>query len=240
MAYMDEKVTELKQQVDTAIAELDHAIAFHEMWKPTVHDESLLQRMGTSFATNAFLVIRTALRREMLLALLRLWDRPKEKRGVRMTAIAEQLRHSEMINALVVGRVSNQNLSAMAISSIEDHVRSDIADKAARLRSLVHKWTEGGSHAHILKQLRTLRDEVLAHRSIKPTGPGAVTSDENDIEDFFQDNLEMVRLLSTVVNGIAYNPNDTAGVYRRHAELFWSSARGERTEGHPSYRNSAE
>jgi hypothetical protein len=34
----------------------------------------------------------------------------------------------------------------------------------------------------------------------------------------------------------AYDPNETGGVYRHHAELFWAGVKGERTEGHPNYR----
>ena len=51
------------------------AIAFHEVWKPAAYDKSLHERMGVSLATNAFHVVQAALRREMLLALMRLWDR---------------------------------------------------------------------------------------------------------------------------------------------------------------------
>src|SRR5215469_13422081 len=92
-------IEQLGQQVDAAIEEFDQAVAFHETWKPTVYDQSLLERMGTSFSTNAFLVIRTALRRETLLALVRPWD--KDSRAVRMTDIEKQLQDSKTIDALV-------------------------------------------------------------------------------------------------------------------------------------------
>jgi hypothetical protein len=52
------------------------AVTFHEVWKPAAYNEDLRERMGVSYATNAFYVVRTAVRREMLLALTRLWDKP--------------------------------------------------------------------------------------------------------------------------------------------------------------------
>jgi hypothetical protein len=47
---------------------------------------------------------------------------------------------------------------------------------------------------------------------------------------------ELIRLLLSLVMAVAYNPEDTGHVYRHHAKFFWAGVRGERTEGHPSYR----
>jgi hypothetical protein len=53
------------------------AVAFHEVWKPTAYDKALHERMGRSYAGQSFLIVRSALRREMLLALMRIWDTTK-------------------------------------------------------------------------------------------------------------------------------------------------------------------
>jgi hypothetical protein len=44
----------------------------HETWKPIAYDNDLHRRMRTSYATNTFNIVRVALRRKMVLALLRL------------------------------------------------------------------------------------------------------------------------------------------------------------------------
>jgi hypothetical protein len=47
---------------------------------------------------------------------------------------------------------------------------------------------------------------------------------------------ELIRLLLHLVLAHAYNPDETGKVYRHHANLFWASVRGERSDGHPNYR----
>ncbi len=66
------KIVAMRKLVTAAMEEFNMAVTFHEVWKPTVHDKDLHSRMGRSFATHAFLTIRTALRREMVLALARI------------------------------------------------------------------------------------------------------------------------------------------------------------------------
>jgi hypothetical protein len=53
------KIVSLRDSVKAAQQEFDLAVAFHETWKPTAYDEGLHKRMGTSYATNAFNVVRT-------------------------------------------------------------------------------------------------------------------------------------------------------------------------------------
>jgi hypothetical protein len=76
----------------------------------------------------------------------------------------------------------------------------------------------------------------LAHRQIGPSAiTGADRSDEQ-IEAFYQDNATIVGKLLSLVNATAYDPLTTAGVYKRYAFEFWAGARGEKTEGHPHFR----
>jgi hypothetical protein len=82
MEIDDPKIVALRHKVTAAQQEFDMAVTFHEIWKPAAYDQALHSRLGESFATQAFLVTRTALRREMVLALIRLWD--KRQRAIRM------------------------------------------------------------------------------------------------------------------------------------------------------------
>jgi hypothetical protein len=104
-------LTALGAKVRAAQQEFDLAVTFHVVWKPTAYDRDLRERMGTSYATNAFQVVRAALRREMLLALLRLWD--SYPQAVGMESIAETLRDPLIIDQLVVERSARIELSGI-------------------------------------------------------------------------------------------------------------------------------
>jgi hypothetical protein len=219
------KIASLREQVNAAQQEFDMAIGFHETWKPAAYDQDLYERMGASFASQTFIVVRLALRREMLLALMRLWD--KDSRAVRMKlSIADVLRDQSVVHALAAGRPANIGI---------DQVRYDLSQCAIKAIALVDKYSKGGSHYGVLQNLRRLRHEHLAHRQIEAMLPAADATDA-EVESFYQDNLELIRLLLHLAEGTAYDPSDTAGVYRFYAKFFWAGVRGERTEGHPNYR----
>lgn len=93
------------------------AIMFHEVWKPATYDESLHNRMGVSYATNAFHIVRAALRREMLLALMRLWDKRRE--AVRMKSAAEILGDKDVIVSKIHSALSRFSLTKAIILSAD-------------------------------------------------------------------------------------------------------------------------
>jgi hypothetical protein len=221
------KVARLREQVKAVQQEFDMAITFHETWKPLAYDKDLHKRMGESFATHAFLIVRMALRREMLLALMRIWD--KDSRTVRMKAVADILRDQSVVSSLTADRAVR-----IGMRDEEDQMRSDLSRRAREAIALVDKYCQGGSHYAVFEKLRRLRHERLAHRRVEAATGLDPTDDE--IESFYQDNSNLVALLLSLVEGMAYDPNDTAEIYRFYAKFFWAGVRGERTEGHPNYR----
>ncbi len=56
------KIIALRESVSAAQQEFDMAVMFHETWKPTAYDDDLHRRMGSSYATHTFNVVRVALR----------------------------------------------------------------------------------------------------------------------------------------------------------------------------------
>jgi hypothetical protein len=229
MEIDDPKIVTLREKVTAAQQEFDMAVTFHEVWKPAAYDQDLHNRMGKSFASQAFLITRTALRREMVLALVRLWD--TNPKAIRMQSVAATLREKEVIDALALDRVNR-----LGLPEAIDQMRDDIGKKAAEVVALVNKYMEGGAQHAVLEKLLVLRHERLAHRQVAPaTATGASATDE-EIETFYQDNSKLIHIVLSVVNAMAYDPDDTARVYRHYASHFWAGARGEQTEGHPSYR----
>jgi hypothetical protein len=206
------------------------AVAFHELWKPAAYDKDLHSRMGKSFASQAFLITRTALRREMVLALMRLWD--TNTKGIRMQSVAATLRETEVIDALALDRVK-----ALGMPEAIGQMRDDLGKRAAQVIRLINKYMEGGSHDAVLKKLLALRHERLAHRQLAPTTATGANATDEEIEEFYQDNSKLIHILFSLANATAYDPEDTAKVYRHYASHFWAGARGEQTEGHPNYRH---
>lgn len=222
MGMTDKTIVDLQRMLTAAQEEFDLAVAFHEVWKPAAYDQDLHNRLGNSYATQAFLVTRTALRREMVLALVRLWDANKE--GVRMEMIWHHLRNSDLIDVLAQDRADR-----LGFSDVLEHMREDLAGKADIARGLIAKYMEGGPRNNVLKTLRALRHKRLAHRQAsQATAPGPSATDE-EIEEFYQDNSKLIHILLSLVNALAYDPQDTAGVFSFYAKSFWERFQPTRT-----------
>lgn len=214
MEIDDPKIVALRERVTAAQQEFDMAVAFHEVWKPATYDMDLHNRLGTSYATQAFLVTRAALRREMLLALTRLWD--TNTQSIRMRCVWASLRDEEVLDALAFERAKRGGWLEVLVE-----MRNDLRKKAAEAVLLLSKYMEGGTHCAVLAKLTALRNERLAHRQLATaTATGANATDE-EIEEFYQDNSKLIEILLSVVNAMAYDPQDTAKVYGLYASHFW-------------------
>lgn len=246
MENLRQEIEKIRSMVETARQEIELAIMFHETWRPTAYDADLHSRIGTSYATHTFQIIRLSLRRELLLALTRLWD--TNTQAVRMSLIADRLRDKKFFKALVQYRARRLGLSSV---SVPDRMRGELTSRRDQILDLIGRYSAGGVTFHVLNKLKTLRHQHLAHRQL-PDGPAAVSGSDtqaqksvegesavwatdDEIEAFYQDNLEIICLLLSLVNGMAYDLSEAANVYKHHAKFFWASARGERTEGHPDY-----
>jgi hypothetical protein len=220
MEIDDPKIDALRKKVTAAQQEFDMAVTFHEVWKPAAYDQDLHSRLGKSYATQAFLITRTALRREMLLALIRMWDKNKQALG--MHSVAETLRREKgMIDALALDRVNHFDFPE-AIDLL-DEMKDDLGKKAAEADLLVKKYWKDGTHHAVFEKLKTFRDERLAHRQLAPARATGANATDEEIEEFYQDNSKLIHILLGVVNAMAYDPEDTAKVYRFYASHFWGA-----------------
>jgi hypothetical protein len=226
MDINDKKIISLKEKVSAAREEFDLAVTFHEAWKPTAYDGDLHKRIGRSYAGNTFLVVRAALRREMLLALMRLWD--KSPGGIRMDSIAATLRDKRVIATLAADRATR-----MGVPESEDQMREDLDQRACAAVELIRKYQPRGT---VREKLKRHRDERLAHRQTDSTAVAEADATAEEIEAFYQDMSELISLLLTVAMAVSYDPKEHGLVYQHHAKFFWAGVRGERAEGHPNYR----
>jgi hypothetical protein len=229
MDINDPKITALRAKVTAAREEFDMAVAFHEAWKPAAYDNDLHVRMGASYASNTFLTVRTALRREVLLALMRLWG--NDPRVVSMKSIANTLQDKRVIDAFAADRVAR-----LGLPESYRMMRQDLNQLANDAVTLIKKYDEGGSHDGVLEKLKRLRDERLAHRNKTTITIAGADATDAEVESFYLDMAKLISLLLHLVEATAYDPMETAHVYQHYAKFFWAGVRGERTEGHPNFR----
>ena len=196
-------------------------VAYHETWRFASRDKSLHERMSHSFAGRAFLVVRSALRREMLLGLSRLWD--TQRGAIKMSSIADDLENPVIVGALWPD-----------MSVYYDEPRQT----AAKAVCLIRKYEKGGANHSTLRRLRKLRNQHLAHHQVERQPIGTVEQDtlETEMEILYADLAKLISLLEHFVERTAYDPKETAGVYTYYANFFWEAVRGERTAGHPRHR----
>jgi hypothetical protein len=103
---------------------------------------------------------------------------------------------------------------------------------------LIQKYVEGEGEA-TLRHLKRLRNERLAHHEIEAkaaTAPGAESATDQEVETFYLDMAQLIRLLKGAVERTSYNPDQTAQIHAKNAAFFWAGVKGERTAGHPNYR----
>lgn len=244
----------LRSKVKAAQQEFDQATAYHEAWKAAVYNTEVQARMGRSYATGTFNVILQALRREMLLAMMRLWD--TNSAALSLPKIANILDDKRIVEALVaeceqhwgymppiiltaLNAESDAALRELVMESERKHGREQ-GDRArfqmGEASTQIRDYAPGGAKHETIRYLKRLRDQHLAHRQLAPSEAVTPTADDAAIEQLYQDMANVVRLLLSGVAGTDYRPEETAETHRRHAELFWAGVRGERTEGHPAYK----
>ena len=227
-AEVQEALEKLKVLVRTAEDEALFAVQLHESWKRTAYDVDLQERMGKSFATQTFNIVRLALRRELFLTLVRIWD--TNKQAVRLTAIWETLRNEQCFAALVQERASG-------LRAEQELLRQELSPARDEVLALIQKYMPGGRSVEVMDRLRSLRHERLAHRQVEaPAEVSKEQATDEQIETLYHDTLDIVsRLLHLVLAHGLDLTNDATGVYRHYARFFWGTARGERTAGHPNY-----
>lgn len=226
---MDE-LTQFKMMVSICEEQAVMATMFHETWSPTVKDAELSARMGTSFARQTFHIVGWALRRELILALMRIWDRRTDTPNMKRICqwLGEEAKY-ELLLQERARRISSRPNSIMHL------LRESLNPARQRISASIAQYMDGGEKFAAIERLRVVRNKRLAHRDLE-TPLDAVDPTDDQVVQLYVDTLDLVTDLLHLVNGTAFDLSETAGVYAHHAGFFWAAARGERTEGHPNYR----
>lgn len=218
---LEAQLKKMKAMIAAAEDEIVMAAMFHETWRPAAYDKDLHKRMGHSFATHSFQIVRLSLRRELLMALMRLWDTNRE--AIPMTQIAQKLSNRDFFDALVNDRADGLGLSS---PSLKQTLRDSLDETRKEVLDLVHKYSKGGPSYPVFKRLQVLRHTRLAHRQREQENITQVDTDGQDVQSFYDDNLQLVKLLLSLVLARAFDLTQAAGVYSHHAKYFWAGVRG--------------
>ena len=180
--------SDLRARVKAAVREYDTVVQFHESWRIAAHDKDLHERVSHSFAGQTFLIVRRALRREMLLGLFRLWD--KQNGTIKIISIADDLENPTILDVLWPSTP----------------IYAEVRGQAAEAATLIRRYETGGSSHSTLSKLRKLRNQHLAHHQITAKSIGVVEEEkiEQDMENLYTDSAKLISLLMHVVEKTAY------------------------------------
>ena len=64
---VEQRVERLRASVEAAFEEFTLVMRLYETWRPAAFDQDIFDRMGPSYASHAFLLIREVLAREIVL-----------------------------------------------------------------------------------------------------------------------------------------------------------------------------
>jgi hypothetical protein len=233
---------QLKTSVKILEEQVVTAVAFHETWRPAAKDSALHERLGESYATNSFIVIRLALRRELVLTLMRIWD--SNPRAAHIFHVRNLLQSKSVFDLLVedrhgrIGRSVVEPLSdgrGLRGDGAKRFLKSELIAKRKQVRREIGKYMSGGAGESDMQALEKLRNEQLAHRSRSEEAWTGLDPGDEIVESIYQDTLEVVSLLLSLVLGRAFDMGQAKDVWRHHASFFWASVRGEHDKGHPLF-----
>ena len=229
---IDEKLDRLAKKAGAISGEYDLASKVHETWKPMISDQQLHNRIGKSYSANTFVVIRDALRRDMVMALMRIWDNGDDT--LSLFALLQEIDVPDVMDALVARR--SERLVKAGIPGIEQQVREQLSGQREKLRVMIAEYGAGGASADTLGYLRDVRNTRLAHNlSTKRKKKGSLKRlpEDKGIEQFYLHTSGIVKGVLHLLAGNAYEPDEAAAIYRDYAAYFWEGVKGEQTEGHP-------
>ena len=224
---MADQAANLRAMVKAARREANDAVMYREAWRPMAHDSQLHARLGKSFASQTFLIIRYGLWREMLSALMRIWDR--ESDAIHLSLMINQIQNESLIRELWKERLTTRS------TDIAEEMLADLRSKAVATKIAFDNYNKGGKRQDYTF-LRDFRHQQLAHAQTKRelTKAPADWCDQRT-EDFYETTIFIVRQLLTIVESADHDLAGLAEEYGHSSKLFWASVKGERTEGHPNY-----
>lgn len=221
---------EFRKEAQAAIEQFDLAAIFHGTWKPSATDTDLHARLGTSYATQSFRAVNTALRWQMFMALMRLWD---TRGGVGLKRIAQALAEPQLIEALINEALPKVTPEGDAKNTF---IRDQVVESIGACAKEIVGEIEAIHGTEIHGALRTLRNQRLAHFDTRASVAANADVEDDLIGPYLRQTAAVIAKLSSLALRTAYDPMDTEQVFAHYARFFWAGVSGERTKVHPLFR----
>lgn len=228
----EQQIKALEARSLAAGREWQDFVSFYEVWKPAVQDQQLLRRLDETLAGNAFVTIRAALQRELIMSIMRIWDDHDSTICLRKIMI---LLDDHRTLGAIVHRVIDKTFEGQHTDHAARHedMLKGYQASVAICQKIIRKY-KAGERLEFFKRLGQLRDEHLAHRQVirekLPTG----TDDMPLFEEFANDTGTLVADLLNIIHNRLID-RALPLLARQNAKLFWASVRGETDPRHPDY-----
>lgn len=234
-------LSQLEADLDAVTAEVRHAVAVYALYRQAAIDRLLLDRLGRSRAATAFELVRDALRDSCVLALMRVWDRPRD--ALSIPRLVKSLRKDVIFRELE-GRLAvirDQRDALRPGGSVGAGPAAELDGHIINCEMLLYEVESGQvREEHVV--LKTLRHRRLAHHAVrlsqkpKPERP-AVIGDERRLL------TATTRIVSALHRTVRQSPIDFStftlnGQFT--AASFWHSVSGERAEDMPEITRTIE
>ena len=238
-----EDLAYMRKILDSINRDMRMAIAIHQIYVKSAHDDNIISKYNNSHAANAFNVVRDNLFYSEILALMRIWDYGKDAFSI--PNIIKRLRKSEVRDA-IIGRRRKANLGLQSDPGLRAKYRDDPAVlESLRLRSEedavaaaddarveidgclkdVDRITETPGY----KSLRNFRDKVVAHTlSITNSEKTAMKKGEpirnlkyGDESILLRDTISGVTRLNPIVDDLHVFFDNTERIWEKYSDDFW-------------------
>ncbi|WP_140411197.1 hypothetical protein [Chromobacterium violaceum] len=218
---MSGKIEELKKRNERMQEELEQTIAFYEVWKSFVNASEVKTAMENhGRAILAFNVVQTALLREVVIGLTKIWD--KSKGTIKMAKFKEELRNGELVDCIAklrLGRIDTvdgqglRKLMGPHMNAVEMGIRAKICEVVSGVEAY-----EDGNEG---KELKKIRDGFIAHRNM--ACEFAQLSDVGILKKCIEETVAIAKNIESVLNRVSFDFSTTAYKYEDAANDFWST-----------------
>lgn len=187
-------------------------------------DKKLLARLGTSFATGAFITVRDALFRETVLALTRIWDK-SAKDNLKIDEIVSNLTRTEVVAVLKQRRRAAYGGQGRYAAATEKQVEREIA----QIKNIQNRIRQG-QLKNTVEALIRHRHELLAHRQI--SAPHSVikitrSAKYGDERLLLRWTAALCERLNLAVDDLHVHHASDFARYKIAAKCFWGPVRAE-------------
>ena len=227
----EEIIAELRHRLDLTWQDLMTAVACFEIFRVAARDKTLLDRLGKSFSTGAFNAIRNSLYREVVLALMRIWDK-SPKNNLRMEEIILNLTRSE-----VVASIKRRRREAFGDMGHNADAAEAQVEREIRQIKFIQNRIMRGSLRNAFKALEKHRNEFLAHSTLGRSSASEIRDVVYGDERYL---LRWSAILSKKLNlllDLHTSPRSDFRDFKIAAKCFWGPVRAETVEERKAARS---